>query len=193
MRVKNSYKKFRLFNLPALGISIFLLILVLFSLGFAQTANASSGSATLAVYPYGGTLNKGCSYLLNVGLNTGGLDTDGTDVVLFYDPTVLSILAIIDTRMYPNYVLNSIDNINGKISISALASASQPIHGKNILAQINFTVLPQTTATTTTINFDFDPSNPTKTTDSNVTQTATILDILKTVYNGSYKVGSGSC
>ena len=43
------------------------------------------------------------------------------------------------------------------------------------------------------LNFDFDPNNKTKTTDTNVVERGTIADVLSSVTNGTYTVGTGTC
>lgn len=193
--MKKAYKKiYGIFLLLSVG--IFALFPGSFFIqeayGFSSPALAT-GSATLAVYPMKGTLNRGCNYLLSIGLSTGGLDTDGTDIVLFYDPAVLDMHDILDGGFYPSYVINSIDSNVGKVSISGLASIFKPVNKKGVFAQLNFMVLPEASSSSTTFNFDFDPTNPTKTTDSNVVQSISAVDILRTVYNGSYKIGNGPC
>ena len=43
------------------------------------------------------------------------------------------------------------------------------------------------------VRFDFDPANPQKTTDSNVVEHSTISEILSSVTNGNYTIGTGTC
>lgn len=193
--MKKAYKKIYNLLLP-LAIGIFTMFPGSFFIqeayGFSSPSLAT-GSATLAVYPMKGILNRGCSYLLSIGLSTGGLDTDGADVILFYNPAVLNMHNILDGGFYPSYVINSIDSNLGKVSISGLSSVFKPVNKKGVFAQLNFTVLPEASSSSTTLNFDFDPTNPTKTTDSNVVQSVNVVDILRTVYNGNYKIGNGAC
>ena len=152
-------------------------------------------AATLSLNPPVGTFNRGCSFSLNIDLDTGGVQTDGTDAILKYDPTRFTAISITNGTIYPDYPGNSIDAQTGRINVSGLASPSQAFSSKGTLATINLVVtqsaplgpLPQPLA------FDFDTNNKAKTTDSNVVERGTIIDVLSGVTNGNYTVGSGAC
>ncbi|OGE62609.1 hypothetical protein A2964_00240 [Candidatus Daviesbacteria bacterium RIFCSPLOWO2_01_FULL_40_27] len=153
----------------------------------------SALAATLSLDPVNGTFNRGCNFSLNVNLDTQGGQTDGTDAILIYDPSRMTAQSITNGIIYPDYPGNTIDNSTGKVSILSLASVDKFFSGKGTLATVNFTV--QSTAPTgvTQVSFDFDPNNKAKTTDSNVVERATILDLLSSVVNGNYIIGTGSC
>lgn len=150
-------------------------------------------AAVLSLDPASGTFNKGCSFVINVNLDTGGAQTDGTDAILFYDASRLTATSINNGTIYPDYPGNNIDATNGKITISGLASVSSAFSGKGTLATINFTVNNTAAAGSTQITFDFDPNNKSKTTDSNVVERGTVVDVLNSVVNGSYVIGTGTC
>lgn len=150
-------------------------------------------AATLALSPSSGTANKGCSFSLNIILNTGVAQTDGTDAVLIYDPTRFTANSITNGTIYPDYPGSSIDPQAGKITISGLASISSAYSGQGTLATINFNVGSNAPAGVSQIKFDFDPNDKGKTTDSNVVQRDTVVDILNTVTDGSYTIGTGVC
>lgn len=175
----------------------FLLILLtvfLFLFPFTSTLYpAYAQAATLSLNPSSGTFNQGCSFSLNVDLDTGGAQTDGTDAIIFYDTTRFNALTVTKGPIYPDYPGNNIDSAEGKITISGLASVTTPFTGKGTLATINFTVQPTAPAGATQMTFDFDPSNKGKTTDSNVVQRGTVVDILNSVVDGNYVIGTGSC
>ncbi len=154
---------------------------------FAQTAS-------LSLSPAAGTFNRSCPFSLGIKLNTGGAQTDGTDAILIYDSSRFSATSITpDTSTYPDFPGNNIDDINGKITISGLASVASAYSGSGTLATINFTVKDNAQTGVSQIKFDFDPADKAKTTDSNVVQRGTVSDILNSVVNGSYTVGSGTC
>lgn len=153
---------------------------------FAQSATLSLDSAT-------GTFNRSCSFSLNVNLDTGGAQTDGTDAILFYDVSRLTANSITNGTIYPDFPGNNIDPQAGKITISGLASVNTPFSGKGTLATINFKVNDSAATGATQITFDFDPNNKAKTTDSNVVERNTVVDVLNSVVNGNYTVGTGSC
>lgn len=150
-------------------------------------------AATLSVSPSTGTFNKGCSVTLTINLNTQSAQTDGTDAILAYDPTRLSATSILNGTVYSDYPGSNIDSATGRVTVSGLASVSSPFSGSGTLATINFTVLEAAPAGATAINFDFDPNNKAKTTDSNVVERGTVADVLSAVTNGSFVIGTGSC
>lgn len=153
---------------------------------------ASALAATLSLDPANGTFNQGCGFSLNINLDTGVAQTDGTDAILLFDSSRFTATSITNGTIYPDYPGNNIDAAAGKITISGLASVSTPFTGKGILATVNFTVSSGAAAGSTQVTFDFDPYKA-KTTDSNVVERGTIIDILNSVVNGNYVVGTAPC
>lgn len=154
---------------------------------------ALAQSATLSLDPASGAFNTECTFSLNVNLDTGGVATDGTDAILAYDTSRFTATSITKGTIYPDYPGNNIDAASGKITISGLASVSTPFSGKGTLATVNFKVAKEATAGVTQMTFDFDPNNKAETRDSNVVERGTVADILNTVVNGSYTIGTGTC
>lgn len=163
--------------------------------GFFLASPAYAYAATLSVAPSTGQMNKGCDVTVTVELDTAGAQTDGTDVILTYDPAVLSIAQtdITNGKIYADYPGNSVDSATGKISVSGIASVSEAYTGKGTFATLKFKVAPTAAASSTGLKFDFNPANKTNTTDSNVVERGTIADVLSSVTDGNYTVGSGSC
>lgn len=159
---------------------------------------AKALAATLSLNPSTGIFNKGCDFSLTIDLDTTGIQTDGTDAILRYDTTRFTAKNITSGSIYPDFPGNNICENNalcpgtGTITVSGLASVSVPFTGKGTLATINFTVLPNAQNTATAITFEFDPNDKTKTTDSNVVERGTVADVLNSVVNGNYTVGSGT-
>jgi hypothetical protein len=153
---------------------------------------ASALAATLSVSPAKATLNKGCSFTLAIQLDTQGVQTDGTDAILLYDPTRFTASNILNGTIYSDYPGSNID-VTGKITVSGLASVASPFTGSGTLASVNFTVVETAPVGATAVSFDFDPNNKAKTTDSNVVERGTVADVLSSVVNGSYTIGTGSC
>lgn len=169
-----------------------LLALVLSLIGLILTPGVVLAS-TLALSPSSGTFNAGCSYSLAVLLDTTGTDTDGTDVILDYDQSKFTMNTVTKGTLYPDYPISSIDAQSGKVSVSGLASVSQPYNGSGTFATINFTIPTSVSPGATSLTFEFDPNDPGKTTDSNVVQRGTVQDTLSSVTNGNYTIGSGAC
>lgn len=138
-------------------------------------------------------LNRGCDFSVNVNVDTGGAITDGTDAILLYDPTRLTVASITSGKIYADYPSNDIDQNVGKITISGLSSVSTPFTGKGTLATVNFSVKDSAPLGATKIHFDFDPNNKNKSTDSNVVERETVVDVLESVVSGNYTVGTGVC
>ncbi|MFH0937270.1 MAG: cohesin domain-containing protein [Candidatus Daviesbacteria bacterium] len=152
-----------------------------------------AAGASLTLSPATGTFNKGCSVSVDILLDTGGTATDGTDVILNYDPTRFSVQKIISGTIYADYPGNSFDAQNGRITVSGLSSVSTAFTGQGTLATIDLMVLDAAPTGATQITFDFDTNDRAKTTDSNVVERTTVVDVLNEVTNGSYTVGTGSC
>lgn len=160
---------------------------------FFSPTRVSAQSASLSLEPATGTFNQGCDFTLNVILDAAGVQTDGADAILFYDASKFTANSITKGAIYPDFPGNNIDAVSGKITISGLASVDTPFSGKGILSSVKFTVKSNASIGATQITFDFDPVNKAKTTDSNVVQRTPVVDVLNSVVNGSYIVGTGVC
>lgn len=166
-----------------------------FALGFLIVSPAALFAATLTFAPQSGVINKGCEISIKINLDTQGVQTDGTDVIVLFTPAQLSTTTsqIINGTIYPEYPGNSVDP-SGKISISGISSVSSPFSGTGTFATIKLNVASTLKENDkVNLNFDFDPNNKTKTIDTNVVERGTIADVLSAVTNGSYTVGTGSC
>lgn len=169
-----------------------LTILGMLSMGVASPVWAFA--STLSLSPAAGVFNKGCTFSLDIKLDTGPVQTDGTDTILLYDPTRFKATSIRSGTLYNDYPGNVIDEQSGRVTISGLASVSTPFSGSGTFATVNFSVLDNApTDTATQIKFDFDPNDKAKTTDSNVVERGTVTDSLSSVQNGSYTIGTGLC
>lgn len=168
-------------------------ISLLSATGFFLLTPLPVWAATLSLSPSTGTFNTNCPFSLDMVLDTQGAQTDGTDAILFYDTSRLTASSITSGTIYPDYPGNNIDDSTGKITVSGLASVSQAFSGKGTLATVNFLVKQNAPTGATQIKFDFDPNDKTKTTDSNVVERGTVVDVLSSVVNGNYTIGTGAC
>src|SRR5260221_238976 len=153
------------------------IVLFLSTLLFLLATPLSAFAATLALSPSTGTFNKGCGFAVDIILDTAGVETDGTDAILLYDPSRYTATSITPGTIYSDFPGNgTIDNNAGKISISGLAPAppSAGFNGKGVFATVNFNVGASAPSGAATIRFDFDPNDKAKTTDSNVVQRNTV-------------------
>lgn len=169
-------------------------VLALYTLQFTLFIPASyAASATMSLSPASGTVNRGCTLSVEVKVDTGGADTDGTDAILFYDATRFKVTTsdIKNGTIYSDYPGNTVDP-SGKITISGLAAVNQAFKGSGTLATITFAALENAPAGATQVKFDFDPNDKAKTTDSNVVERSTVQDILSQVNDATYTVGTGT-
>lgn len=160
--------------------------------GSEPASETVSKNATLSLFPASWRVNKGCSYSVQVRLNTAQAETNGADIVLNYDPAKLEATTITPGTIFDDYSSQYIDP-SGKVLITGLAGGSDSYTGLGIFATVNFTVLEDALEGATKVEFDFDPNDKSKVTDSNVVEEGTNADLLTSVSNGEYTIGSGEC
>lgn len=170
----------------------FLLLPLLLTFNFLLFTPAYAAGATLSLSPTSGTFNRGCTFTLDITLDTGGAQTDGTDAILFFDQSRFEAREIRNGSIYPDFPISSFDNTQGRITIAGVSSVSSPFTGSGIFATVDFLVLPDAASGSSQIKFDFDPQDKSKSTDSNVAERVTIADVLNQVNNGTFVIGSGS-
>lgn len=153
---------------------------------------AAALAASLSLSPTSGTFNKGCNFSLQIILDTGPAQTDGTDAIVTYDQSKFTATSISSGSIYPDYPGNNIDDTTGKLTVSGLASVSSPFTGKGTLATVNFTVKETAGPGVSQVKFVFDGNDKSNTTDSNVVERGTVADVLSSVVNGNYTVGTGT-
>lgn len=168
-------------------------VICVLNLSWLSTLAYGQTSASLSLSPTSGTFNRGCTFSLDVKVDTGGAQTDGTDAIIFYDPTRFTAINVKTKTIYQSYPQSSIFEEEGKVAIAGVASSTTPFVGAGTLATIDFQVAAQAPTGVTQIKFDFDPNNREKTNDSNIVDRATTSDILSKVNNGSYTIGTGTC
>lgn len=109
--------------------------------------------------------------------------TDGTDVVILYDPKLLKIQPaangspVLVTTMYNQYPVNSVDEKNGRITVSGISSKSGGTLTQGFFGSVVFRAQ---APGKTTVSLDYTPG---KTTDSNIIETKTTKEILAEVGN----------
>lgn len=150
-------------------------------------------AATLSLDPAAGTFNRGCAYQVKIQLDTQSAQTDGTDAILLFDNSKLTppSSSVTNGTIYSDY-LNIVDAAGGKVAVSGLASPSQSYAGSGTLATVTFQVKDNAATGPTAIRFDFDPADKGKTTDSNVVERTTVAELLSSVTDGSYTIGTGT-
>lgn len=115
---------------------------------------------------------------VSVRVSTGGHPSDGTDLILRYDPTLVeaTISALRRGRIYPEYPVTEVDSKSGVIRMSGIASTSVGgFNGVGVFATLN---LKAKQAGKTTLMVDFKKG---ETTDTNVVEAKTATDLLEEV------------
>lgn len=159
----------------------------------ANQNEGKSSSPRLSLDPRKARFNRGCDYKVQVKVDTGQFNVSGVDAILKYDPTKITAKSISNGSMFVDYPGNSIDSESGLVKISGLSSPETPITGKGILATVNISIPKTAQVGNATLDFDFDPSNRSKTTDSNLIEYGTLIDVLSEVSDNSYIISDGPC
>lgn len=151
-----------------------------------------AAGATLSLSPAAGTFNKGCSFNVDILVDTGGNDIVGVDAISLYDSTRFNATSLTKGTIFVEFPGNSTDT-PGKVQVSGLTALDKVFSGSGVLGTVSFSVLDTAPTGASTIKFDFDASDKLKTTDSNIIKPNDEADILSSVTNGNYTIGSGSC
>ena len=151
-------------------------------------------AATLSLSPTTGTYNKGCTFSLNIILDSGSDQVEGADVnYLLYDSSKFTATSIEAGTIFSDYPISNIDTQTGKIYISGVDGNNKPFNGQGTFATVNFTVKDSAPLGLSQMSLYFTQRGDTTDSNVEVVQNNTVLDVLSSVTNGSYTVGSGSC
>lgn len=108
--------------------------------------------------------------------------TDGTDLIILYDPKLLSVEAAASPpvtvgTIYSDYPKNEVDNKEGRITVSGITGVSGGVLPDGLFGSFIFKALVPGTAK---VSLDFKKGN---TGDSNVVESGTGQDVLESVTN----------
>ena len=153
---------------------------------------AADEVATLSLSPSTGSQTIGGNFNVDIVLNTYGIETAGTDVVINFNPSDLEVqdadagvsgVQIQPGTLYTTFPGNTVDNTTGRIFFSGIiVPGGTGYTGTGVLATITFKALK---VATTQVAFDFTLGS---TVDTNVTSKSTATDVLASVVNGSYNI-----
>jgi len=145
-------------------------------------AEAEAG-AILGLAPAQKTVKVGEEFEVELTLDTKGVATSGTDVIINYDPAVVEVLNVRPGLLYQKYPLNEVDAAGGKIGFSGIAEPPQTFAGRGTSAYLRLKALKAGAAT---LIIEFKKG---VTTDSNVVQAGSGgKDTLDKVVNAYYSV-----
>lgn len=171
------------------AVSFFVVVELIWGINYLKTlpqltapTQAATG-ALLSFSPAQKAVRVGESFDVELLLDTKGIETSGTDVIINYDPTVIEVLNVRPGLLYQKYPLNEVDAAGGKIGLSGIAVPPKPFSGKGTLAYLKLKALKKGAAT---LSIEFTKA---QTTDSNVVQAGSGgKDVLDKVINAYYSV-----
>lgn len=127
---------------------------------------------------------------VTIRVSTGGFTTDGTDLILNFDPQLLEVESnsvFKKGSVYAEYPVVSVDSRAGSVRISGITSVgSSGFNGTGEFATLTFKAKATGKAS---LIAEFKPG---LTTDSNIIQTKVADDVLSAVYNLDLAVGEGT-
>lgn len=103
--------------------------------------------------------------------------TDGVDLIINYDPQLLSASPFILGSLYNEYPFSTIDSKEGKITVSGIATSTDGVKPNGLFGSIVFNAQ---AAGQAAISLEFTPAS---TVDTNVIEKGTGEDILESVKN----------
>lgn len=148
----------------------------------ALQSEASAAVPAIALSPATGQFEFSANAPFPVGIivDSGGRSVDGVDVVISYDPAKVQIVGgkVNPTGVFSEVPLNLVDTAAGKIRFSALTFDPQPVTG--VVGTFSFIPL-----SASEVNFQIDYT-PGATTDSNIAEHGSAVDVLGKVENATY-------
>jgi hypothetical protein len=169
--------------------SFFVVVELVWGINYLKTvpqpsapAEAETG-ALLGFSPAQKIVKVGEEFEVELTLDTKGVATSGTDVIINYDPTAVEVLNVRSGLLYQKYPLNEIDAASGKIGFSGVAEPPKTFSGRGTLAYLKLKALKAGTAA---LSIQFEKE---ATTDSNVVRAGSGgEDVLDKVINAYYSV-----
>ena len=154
-------------------------VLGLFFLALLARPNFAFAGASLSFSPATESLMVGDSFEVNVVLDTGGVETDGVDIIITYDDLKLEAKNAAFGDLYDNKINEDV-SASGKIVLQAVSDVGSGFVGTGTVATLNFKAVAGGMAQ---VSFDMIGES---TTDCNVNSDGE--DILASVSNGSYTI-----
>lgn len=154
----------------------------------ARSIATQATQPRLALVPSPGDFSPGSVFVVDVILDTGGVQTVGTDAVVLFDPAKLAVKAISLGGVYPDYPRQTVSV--GRVEISGATLDPTGIAASGVLAQLTFAVLPNASLGSTGLSIEFDQTNKQKTTDANIVDRSSGSDVLDTVTDASIAIGA---
>lgn len=144
----------------------------------------ASGGGALSLWPYAGNYRVGQSFSLAVQASVPVALT-GADMVIHYDPKVLSVTSSMPSNIFPSTLVNANNPVTGEINISSVSNPNQPvtIGPSATLATIQFQVIG---SGQTNVTFDYNANASDR---SSMSENGVDTQILSGVYNATFTAG----
>lgn len=143
------------------------------SVGISAGPNIASGAAISLSTPKA-TIKVGEEMAVSINISSQKL-TDGTDLIIVYNPEILSGQPVKPGTIYNDFPLNAVDQEAGKITVSGITSVSGGVLANGLFGTVVFQAKKAGPAE---VSLEYVPGS---TTDSNVIESKTAKDLLNKV------------
>jgi Cohesin domain/Periplasmic copper-binding protein (NosD) len=142
-----------------------------------------TSSGTISLSPANGSYRVNQSFSVNIQANSSGLQLDGADMVVHYDPTVLKVTNMVAGTIFADTPTLANNPAIGEINIGGIANKGQPVIVSGTLATIQFQVIG---SGQTNVTLDFAQNSKART---GMTQDSTAAEVLGSAYSASFTAG----
>ncbi|MBI4037396.1 hypothetical protein HY385_03155 [Candidatus Daviesbacteria bacterium] len=148
-----------------------------------STTSSTKPKTTLLLQSSQNTIKIGDKLTVAVNI-AADKATDGVDIIILYDPKLLTVVPVEGTKnammvgsIYSDYPINAVDGVKGKITVSGITTQVGGVVPRGTFGSITFTAK---AAGQAKISLDFTKGS---TVDSNVIETKTAKDLLEEIRN----------
>lgn len=145
-------------------------------------------AARFDLVPASDQILANCEETFQVFADVTGESSNTADLIIFYNPAQVQVAQVTPGDAYQTYVANQIDNGIGRIRMTAL-SVGDNLTSRKLFATVRYTASNAATNVQFTVQFN----GAGATTDSNIADSTTSLDLLAGVTNANFLVVPGSC
>lgn len=167
------------------------------SVAILITTIATASAATFAISPSTQSFPRQCNRTINILINASGQSSNAAEAFVDYNPSEITIIdsnasqpgvQVRTGDAFETYIYNQVDTGAGRIRLAG-ASFVNFLTSEKVFGSIEFT----TTAGTNSSGFTIFTNPASPTTDSNIADSSTNLDLLSGTTNGSFTFVSGPC
>lgn len=153
-----------------------------------QSAVVQSKPVTITLQSPKTQLSVGEKFTVSINIFSDKL-TDGTDLIILYDPKILSVegqgtakVPVLLGTLYSDYPINKLDDTAGRITVSGISNKPGGVNPSGLFGSVIFQAKSPGLAK---ISLDFTAGS---TADTNVTETGSGKDVLEKVNNLEIKI-----